>query len=128
MPDFIYDLPQSPVFCLQIRYFPLTVMEIQFKLLLLPYRIKKRAALHSLIGIWRTAPDEQSMPNHLSFKSERVKARIERALSKLLLNAQKLIVLRDTLGTARCAGLDLAGVQRNRKIRDRRILRLAGTV
>lgn len=37
-------------------------------------------------------------------------AEIYRSIAQLLLNTQKLVVFCHTLGSARCAGLDLAGV------------------
>ena len=62
------------------------------------------------------------------FYMECIHSRVNSAVSKLLLNAQKLIVLCNTLGTAWCTGLDLAGIQCYCKICDRGVSRLTGAV
>src|SRR5699024_7323070 len=49
-------------------------------------------------------------------------------LAQLFFDAEQLVVLRNTVGTARCTGLDLAGIERNRDVRDGRVLGLARTV
>src|SRR5947208_15496549 len=46
----------------------------------------------------------------------------------LLLDAKKLVVLRDAIRPRGRAGLDLARVRRNREVGDRRVLRLPGAV
>ena len=55
-------------------------------------------------------------------------ARIYGCCAQLLFDAEKLIVLCNTLGSGRCAGLDLAGVQCDCQICNRCILSLAGAV
>ena len=55
-------------------------------------------------------------------------SRIYGGVPKLFLNAEQLIVLCDTFGTAWRTGLDLAGIKGDSKIRDRRIGSLAGTM
>ena len=64
----------------------------------------------------------------LSLHVECSHARIYGCCAQLLFDAEKLIVLCDTLGSGRCAGLDLAGVQCDCQICNRCILSLAGAV
>ena len=52
----------------------------------------------------------------LLFDVKRPKPRILRGAAKLLLDAEKLVVLGDALAAAGGAGLDLAGVQRNGQV------------
>ena len=52
-------------------------------------------------------------------------SRIYGGVPKLFLNAEQLIVFRDTFGTAWRTGLDLAGIKGDSKVRDRRIGRLS---
>ena len=56
------------------------------------------------------------------------KTGIYRAASQLLLNPQQLIVFRHPFAPARRAGFDLAGIQRDRQIRNRGIFSLTGSV
>ena len=65
---------------------------------------------------------------NLSLHVECSHARIYGCCAQLLFDAEKLIVLCDTLGSGRCAGLDLAGVQCDCQICNRCILSLAGAV
>ena len=53
-------------------------------------------------------------------------AGVDRAAAQLFFNAQQLVVLCHTLGTAGSAGLDLAGVQGNGQIGNGGVLGLAG--
>ena len=55
-------------------------------------------------------------------------AGVNGAAAQLLLNAQQLVVLCNTLGTAGSTGLDLAGVQRHGQIGNGGVLGLAGAV
>ena len=64
----------------------------------------------------------------LLFDVKRPKSRILRGAAKLLLDAEKLVVLGDALAAAGGAGLDLAGVQRNGQVGNRGVLGLAGAV
>ena len=59
---------------------------------------------------------------------ESLHAGVDGAVAQLLLDAQQLVVLRHTLGTAGRAGLDLAGVQGHGQIGDGGVLGLAGAV
>ena len=59
---------------------------------------------------------------------ERLRRRKLRRLAKLLLNPQKPVILCGALRPARRTGFDLPRIHRDRKIRDKRILRLPGTV
>src|SRR5690242_17475680 len=47
---------------------------------------------------------------------------------EIFFDAQQLVVLRDTVGASRRAGLDLAAVGRHREIGDGRVFGLAGAV
>ena len=53
---------------------------------------------------------------------------MERRTAKFLLDPEQLVVLRHPLGTAGRAGLDLPAVDRDGKIGDKGIFRLAGPV
>ena len=55
-------------------------------------------------------------------------AGVNGAAAQLLLNAQQLVVLCNTLGTAGSTGLDLAGVQRHGQIGNGGVLGLTGAV
>ena len=55
-------------------------------------------------------------------------AGIYSAVAELLLDAEQLVVLGDTLGPGRGTGLDLAGVQGNCEISDGGVFGLTGTV
>ena len=57
-----------------------------------------------------------------------VHSRIYPILSELFLDSEKLVILRDTLGSGRGTRLDLAGVEGNSEICDGRICGLAGAV
>src|SRR5438105_393779 len=54
--------------------------------------------------------------------------RIDRILPEELLDAQQLIVLRQSVAAAQRAGLDLAAVGRNGNVSDGRVLGFAGTM
>ena len=60
--------------------------------------------------------------------SERFHAGVDGAFAQLLLDAQQLVVLCNTLGTAGSTGLDLAGVQRHSQVCNGGVLGLAGAV
>ena len=49
-------------------------------------------------------------------------------IAEFLFDSEELIVLRNTLGTAGSAGLDLAGVESNSEVSDGGISCLTGTV
>ena len=66
-------------------------------------------------GHWRT-PVTFASPIH------------RRRPRELFLDAQQLVVLRDAVGAARRAGLDLAAVRRHRDVGDRHVLGLAAAV
>src|SRR5262249_56253478 len=53
---------------------------------------------------------------------------VHRLVTKLLLDPEQLVVLRDAVASRRRAGLDLAGAERDGEIGDRRVLGLAGSV
>ena len=55
-------------------------------------------------------------------------SRINSRCTKLLFDAKQLIVFCNTFTAARSTGLDLAGVQCDRQIRDRSIFCLAGAM
>src|SRR4051812_48563716 len=55
-------------------------------------------------------------------------ARELRGAAKLLLDAQELVVLRDAIGAARRAGLDLSGSRRDGEVGDERVFRLTRPV
>ncbi len=55
-------------------------------------------------------------------------AGVDGGVAQFLLDAQQLVVLRDAVGAGGGAGLDLAGVRRDRDVRDGRVLGLARTV
>ena len=74
------------------------------------------------------SPPAAYRTDKLPFDIKRLHARELCCHAQLFLNAEQLVVLRNTLTSARCAGLDLAGVQRNCKICDGGILGLAGAV
>ena len=59
---------------------------------------------------------------------KRIHSRIYPILSELFLDSEKLVILRDTLGSGRGTRLDLAGVEGNSEICDGRICGLAGAV
>src|SRR5699024_11008816 len=59
---------------------------------------------------------------------ERLEARPNSALAEIFLDAERLIVLGDALASAGSARRELAGVERDREIGDRRVLGLARTV
>ena len=59
---------------------------------------------------------------------ERGLAGVARTALKLVLDADELVVLGDTVAAARCARLDLAGVDAHDQVGDRGVLGLAGTV
>src|SRR5579862_8332014 len=63
-----------------------------------------------------------------SFQSVDRAARILRFVAQPGLDAQELVVLRDAVGAARRAGLDLAGVGGNCEVGDEGVLRLAAAV
>merc|ERR1711877_91135 len=48
--------------------------------------------------------------------------------AELLLDSDQLVVLRQTLRSARCSGLDLTRPQTHDHVSDERVLRLSGTV
>ena len=64
----------------------------------------------------------------LALDLESVDAGVNSAVAQLLLDAEQLVVLCNTLGTAGSTGLDLAGVQSNSQVGDGGVLGLAGTV
>src|ERR1019366_6013237 len=51
-----------------------------------------------------------------------------RGVAEIALDAQQLVVLRDAIGAARAAGLDLARVRGDREIGDERVLGLAASM
>src|SRR5438067_2019540 len=57
---------------------------------------------------------------------EGVPPREDRRVTKLFLDAEQLVVLRDAVGTRGRARLDLPRVRRDREVGDGRVLRLAG--
>ena len=59
---------------------------------------------------------------------KRIHSRIYPILSELFLDSEKLVILRDTLGSGRGTRLDLAGVEGNSEICDGRICGLAGAM
>ncbi len=58
-------------------------------------------------------------------RAQNAPAGVDRNIAQLFLNADELVVFRDTIGPRKRARLDLAAVGRNRQIGDGRILRLA---
>ena len=59
---------------------------------------------------------------------ESVHAQVLSALSEVILDAEKLVVLSNTLGTSRCTSLDLTSVGCNNKVSNGGVLGLTGTV
>src|SRR3989339_599473 len=59
---------------------------------------------------------------------EHLAAGIERATGKIFLDPQELVVLRDAVGTAERAGLDLSGVGGHGQVGDEDVLGFARTV
>ena len=64
----------------------------------------------------------------LSLYVESAHARVASAVAKLLFDPEKLVVLCNTLGSARCACLDLAGVESNCEVSDSCIRCFTGAV
>src|SRR5206468_6970005 len=56
---------------------------------------------------------------------ERPPAGVHRIVTKLLLDPEQLVVLRDAIAPGRCTGLDLARAECDREVGDRRVLGLA---
>ena len=75
------------------------------------------------IGYLYYRTNKESIASFLDVKCAH--SRIYGGVPELFLNAEQLIVFRDTFGTARRTGLDLAGIKGDSKVRDRRIGRLA---
>lgn len=59
---------------------------------------------------------------------KRIHSRIYPILSEFFLDSEKLVILRDTLGSGRSTRLDLAGVEGNSEICDGRICGLTGAM
>ena len=59
---------------------------------------------------------------------KRIHSRIYPILSEFFLDSEKLVILRDTLGSGRGTSLDLAGVEGYSQVCDRCICSLTGTV
>ena len=59
---------------------------------------------------------------------KRIHSRIYPILSEFFLDSEKLVILRDTLGSGRGTRLDLAGVEGYGEVCNSRICGLAGTV